>query len=65
MLNGLKMELKQLGIQCKHSDHLTSWKDLNGRGTCAMKARDEGGVVDPSLNVYGTQNLKVAGKDQP
>ncbi|KAF8728294.1 hypothetical protein AX14_006823, partial [Amanita brunnescens Koide BX004] len=29
-------------------------------GTCAMKPRDEGGVVDPRLNVYGTQCLKVA-----
>ena len=26
-----------------------------------MKPRDEGGVVDPRLNVYGTQCLKVAG----
>jgi alcohol oxidase len=26
-----------------------------------MKPRDQGGVVDPRLNVYGTQNLKVAG----
>ena len=31
-------------------------------GTCAMKAREEGGVVDDRLNVYGAQNLKVAGK---
>jgi GMC oxidoreductase len=31
-------------------------------GTCAMKPRQQGGVVDPRLNVYGTQNLKVAGK---
>jgi GMC oxidoreductase len=30
-------------------------------GTCAMKPREEGGVVDARLNVYGTQNLKVAG----
>jgi alcohol oxidase len=29
--------------------------------TCAMKARDKGGVVDNELNMYGTQNLKVAG----
>lgn len=26
-----------------------------------MKPRDIGGVVDPNLNVYGMQNLKVAG----
>ena len=30
-------------------------------GTCAMKQRDQGGVVDASLNVYGISNLKVAG----
>ncbi|KAJ7257827.1 hypothetical protein C8J57DRAFT_545692 [Mycena rebaudengoi] len=29
-------------------------------GTCAMIPRDEGGVVDPSLLVYGTANLRVA-----
>ena len=28
-------------------------------GTCAMLPRDEGGVVDPELRVYGTQNLRV------
>jgi hypothetical protein len=26
-----------------------------------MKSREEGGVVDAELNVYGTQALKVAG----
>jgi len=26
-----------------------------------MKSRVEGGVVDKNLNVYGTQNLKIAG----
>jgi alcohol oxidase len=26
-----------------------------------MKPREEDGVVDPRLNVYGTQCLKVAG----
>jgi hypothetical protein len=26
-----------------------------------MKPRDQGGVVDSRLNVYGVQNLKVAG----
>ena len=30
-------------------------------GTCAMKSREQGGVVDARLNVYGVQNLKVAG----
>ncbi|KII83664.1 hypothetical protein PLICRDRAFT_448425 [Plicaturopsis crispa FD-325 SS-3] len=38
------------------ADHVeTTWHSL---GTCAMKPREEGGVVDPRLNVYGTQNLK-------
>lgn len=27
-------------------------------GTCAMKPREEGGVVDERLNVFGTENLK-------
>ena len=26
-----------------------------------MKAREKGGVVDERLNVYGVQNLKIAG----
>jgi GMC oxidoreductase len=32
-------------------------------GTCAMKAREQGGVVDERLNVYGVQNLKIAGNN--
>ncbi|OCH90856.1 alcohol oxidase [Obba rivulosa] len=35
----------------------TAWHSL---GTCAMKSRDKGGVVDPKLNVYGVEGLKVA-----
>lgn len=31
-------------------------------GTCAMKPRDKGGVVDSALNVYGVSGLKVAGQ---
>jgi len=27
-----------------------------------MKPREQGGVVDGYLNVYGTQNLKIAGR---
>jgi len=39
------------------ADHVeTTWHSL---GTCAMKPREEGGVVDGRLNVFGTQNLKV------
>ncbi|KXN81084.1 Alcohol oxidase [Leucoagaricus sp. SymC.cos] len=29
-------------------------------GTCAMKPRERGGVVDPTLSVYGVEGLKVA-----
>lgn len=35
----------------------TTWHSL---GTCAMKPREKGGVVDSRLNVYGTKGLKVA-----
>ncbi|EIN08874.1 alcohol oxidase [Punctularia strigosozonata HHB-11173 SS5] len=35
----------------------TAWHSL---GTCAMKPREDGGVVDADLNVYGTTCLKVA-----
>jgi alcohol oxidase len=39
------------------ADHVeTTWHSL---GTCAMKPRAEGGVLDERLNVYGTTNLKV------
>ncbi|KAL1696896.1 alcohol oxidase-like protein [Schizophyllum commune] len=34
----------------------TAWHSL---GTCAMKPRNEAGVVDARLNVYGVQGLKV------
>lgn len=38
------------------ADHVeTTWHSL---GTCAMKPREEGGVVDGRLNVFGTENLK-------
>ncbi|KAJ3915703.1 GMC oxidoreductase-domain-containing protein [Lentinula edodes] len=35
----------------------TTWHSL---GTCAMKPREAGGVVDSRLNVYGVENLKIA-----
>ncbi|KAF5310605.1 hypothetical protein D9619_007763 [Psilocybe cf. subviscida] len=35
----------------------TTWHSL---GTCAMKPRELGGVVDHKLNVYGVHGLKVA-----
>ena len=35
----------------------TTWHSL---GTCKMLPRDQSGVVDASLNVYGVENLKIA-----
>jgi len=35
----------------------TAWHSL---GTCSMKSREQGGVVNASLNVYGVEGLKVA-----
>jgi choline dehydrogenase-like flavoprotein len=35
----------------------TAWHSL---GTCAMRAREKGGVVDKDLNVFKTVALKVA-----
>lgn len=35
----------------------TTWHSL---GTCKMKAREDTGVVDASLSVYGIQGLKLA-----
>ena len=31
-------------------------------GTTTMRPREQGGVVDGNLNVYGVQGLKVAGE---
>ena len=41
--------------------YATHFIDLFQIGTCAMKPREQGGVVDARLNVYGVQNLKIAG----
>lgn len=35
----------------------TTWHSM---GTCKMAPLEEGGVVDPRLNVYGVQGLKIA-----
>ena len=37
----------------------TTWHSL---GTCKMAPREEGGVVDKELNVYGVKGLKLAGE---
>ncbi|KAG2757782.1 GMC oxidoreductase [Suillus brevipes Sb2] len=45
-------------IEQFHRDNMqTTWHSL---GTCAMKSREDQGVVDARLNVYGVTNLKVA-----
>lgn len=43
--------------ECIRMNLNTTWHSL---GTCAMKPREKGGVVDKDLNVYGTRGLKVA-----
>lgn len=35
---------------------ISGWHPI---GTCAMKSRDAGGVVNERLTVYGTKNLRV------
>jgi len=40
----------------------TTWHSL---GTCKMAPKDQKGVVDPSLNVHGTKNLKLADLSVP
>jgi alcohol oxidase len=37
----------------------TTWHSI---GTCPMKSREAGGVVDSELNVYGVKGLKIVGK---
>ena len=40
----------------------TTWHSL---GTCKMAPREKKGVVDPKLNVYGVQGLKLADLSVP
>ncbi|KAI0030688.1 alcohol oxidase-like protein [Vararia minispora EC-137] len=40
----------------------TAWHSL---GTCAMKAREDGGVVDSKLNVYGLEGVKICDMSIP
>ncbi|RFU33612.1 hypothetical protein B7463_g2751, partial [Scytalidium lignicola] len=42
--------------KCIRENVNTTWHSI---GTCAMRARDQGGVVDKDLNVYGTRALKL------
>lgn len=38
---------------------ISAWHSMS---TCPMGNRDEGGVVNDKLNVYGVEGLKIAGK---
>lgn len=38
---------------------ISAW---NSSSTCPMRAREEFGVVDSKLNVYGVEGLKIAGE---
>lgn len=40
----------------------TTWHSI---GTLAMKPREQGGVVDKNLSVYGVENLKICGMFSP
>ena len=44
--------------------HVLQSNDDSKLGTCAMKPRERGGVVDSKLNVYGVKGLKVAGQSK-
>ena len=39
-----------------HQPVRTTWHSIS---TCSMKKRENGGVVDERLNVYGVKGLKV------
>jgi hypothetical protein len=56
--SGFEIKFYRCVIPCKSS--LRTGGLMIG-GTCAMKSREKGGVVDGNLSVYGTSNLKVAG----
>lgn len=62
----LEGEIKNIEYSKEDDEAIEDWirENLNTTwhsvGTCAMRAREKGGVVDGSLNVYGTKGLKVA-----
>ena len=64
----LSLQYKLAGIQCVFLCLNLAQESLYHciqLGACPMKPRDKGGVVDPRLNVYGIQGLKVAGMCAP
>jgi choline dehydrogenase-like flavoprotein len=53
-----RRQVKDLGkTQSLCKDLALSMGDVSG--TCAMMPREDGGVVDASLKVYGTANLRI------
>lgn len=64
--NGESGELQDLVYSAEDDKAIENWirGNLNTTwhvlGTCAMRPKEDGGVVDRELNVYGTAGLKVA-----
>ena len=59
------------GDEITLEDDIEKWKDIVRRnmgmgyhpvGTASMLPREDGGVVDPKLLVYGTGNLRIVSK---
>lgn len=48
--------------RCIRNNISTTWHSL---GTCKMTPRDDGGVVDAHISVYGVQGLKIADLSVP
>jgi choline dehydrogenase len=51
--------LKMTEEQALHHISLTCMTEFHPIGTCAMLPREDGGVVNPRLKVYGIVNLRV------
>lgn len=64
-LNGNAGEIKDIEYSAEDDAAIESWirGNLNttwhSLGTCAMREKEQGGVVDKDLNVYGTKALKL------
>lgn len=58
------------GSQFQTDEEIEEWlrgvvaSDNHEVGTASMLPQELGGVVDTSLNVYGTSNVRVAGKNR-
>jgi choline dehydrogenase len=70
-ISGIITAETQPGSAVSDTNNDTQWQDfvisnvspvLHPIGTNAMLPREDGGVVDPDLLVYGTTNVRVVGK---